>query len=205
MYSSTCLRSVRLQTGCEPLLQFGEIRVAGEPRELRAEALEVAKGEFVDDADEPVKFKKRVLQRRGGEKRLLEGEYGMLDRLADFVVGLVDVAEPVRFIDDHQIPGRLADVRLLGPRKLVGADHDAVALKRIQVSGADRLIECLGLQNGGGQEELVGKFLAPLLAQVCGADNQKAPFALSPFLGKQDAGFDRFSQPDLVGKDGPLG
>ena len=27
----------------------------------------------------------------------------------DLVGGLVDVAQPVRFVDDHQVPGRLPD------------------------------------------------------------------------------------------------
>jgi hypothetical protein len=185
----------------EPLLEFGKICIPGEPGKLRAKTLEVAKGEFVDDADEPVKFKKGVLQRCGREKRFLERENGLFYRLADLVVGLIYVAEPVRFIDDHQVPGRLANVRLPGAGELVRANHNAVALKGIQVPGADRLIECAGLKNGGGQEELVGEFLAPLLAEVRGTYYQEAVFALGPLLGEQDASLDRLSQADLIGED----
>ena len=56
-------------------------------------------------------------------------------------------------------------------------------------------------EDGRREEELVGKFLAPLLAQVRGHDHEKAPLALGPFLGEQQARFDRLSEPDFVGED----
>ena len=57
-----------LADGLQPLLQVREIGVVAEPREAGAEALQVAEGEVVDDADQAVEFQQRVLQRRGREQ-----------------------------------------------------------------------------------------------------------------------------------------
>ena len=185
----------------EPLLKFSKIRVPGEPGKLSAKALEVAKREIVDDADKSIELKKRILQRRGRQKRLLVWEYGLFDRLADLVGGFVDVAQAVRLIDDHQIPGGLPDIRFLGAGKLVGANNSAVAFKRVEVPCADRLIECAGLKDGGRQEELVGKFLTPLLAEIRRTYYQQTAFPLGPLLCEQDARFDCLPEADLVGKN----
>ena len=103
-YSSTCLRSVRLQIGRSRSLSPSKSAVAREPRELRAEALQVAEGELVDDADQAVELQERVLKRRRREQHLLKGRDGLLDGLA-ILLWLVDVPQPVRFVDDDQIPG----------------------------------------------------------------------------------------------------
>ncbi len=67
---------------------------------------------LVNDAHQPEEFEKRVLERRGGQKQLVERRKSTLDRIADFVCGLVDVSEPMGFINDGQVPCDLTDVWL---------------------------------------------------------------------------------------------
>ena len=70
------------------------------------------------------------------------------------------------FVDHHEVPAHEADLRSLGTRKLVGADDNVVALKRPDMTLADRIVVGLRLKNGTGQKELLQKFLVPLLAEI---------------------------------------
>ena len=72
----------------EPLLQLGEVGVVAEAGEARAVALQVAEGEVVDDADQPVQLQQRVLQRRRREQHLRERRDRLLDREAILLVVL---------------------------------------------------------------------------------------------------------------------
>ena len=118
----------------EPRLERLKHLLLAEIGELLAETLEVAEGVLVDEADEAEEFEQRVLQRRGGEQELVLVGERQLERVGDDVGRLVDVAQAVRFVDDHEVPRGVRDIGGLVPRELVGADDDGVALKRAKVS-----------------------------------------------------------------------
>ena len=126
--------------------------------------------------------------------------HGLLDGVGDVVRRFVDVSQTVGFVDDHQIPRDLANVGLLASGKLIRAKTQSRSGKWIEVAGADGLVEGPRLHDRGRQKKLVGKFLAPLFAQVGGQDHEKFAPSLSPLLSKQEAGFDRLPQPDFVGQ-----
>ena len=204
-YSKHLLAEGPLADWLEPFLQVVEVIVVAQPGEAGAVGLQVAEGEIVDDADQAVEFQERVLQRRGGQEHLAERGHALLDGVGNLVRGLVHVAEPVGFVDDHQIPACLADVRLHLPGEMVRTDNDGVLLERIEVAGPDGVVEGPGFQDGRWQEELVGQFLAPLLPQVGRHDDQDATLAFRPALVDQEPGLDGFPQPDFVGQDGAAG
>ena len=178
----------------EPLLQVLEVVVVAQPGEAGAVGLQVAEGKIVDDAHQAVEFQERVLQRRGGQEHLAERGHALLDGVGDLVRGLVHVAEPVGFVDDHQIPACLADVRLHLPDEMVRTDNDGVLLEGIEVAGPDGVVEGAGFQDDRRQEELVGQFLAPLLPQIGRHDDQDATLPFRPALVDQEPGLDGLSQ-----------
>ena len=120
----TCRRRVRWQTGFSRAFSVSKTCSLAEVGELLAEALEIAEDVLVDEADEAEQFEQRVLQRRGGEQELVVAGQRLLQRVGDDVRGLVDVAQPVRFVDDHRSHGTCCDVGRLVPGELVGADDD---------------------------------------------------------------------------------
>ena len=101
-------------------------------RELATKAPEIAEREFVNNTDKSVKLWSKL----GGYCRstsLWPVGNRRLDCVSDLVGGFVHVAEPMRFIDDHKIPRRLADVLALGRRELEGTENDSRLLKRVEV------------------------------------------------------------------------
>ena len=60
------------------------------------------------------------------------------------LVRLVYVAQSVRFVDHDEIPRRLPHIRFFGTRELVRTNDGGVALKRIQVPAAHRLVKRAG-------------------------------------------------------------
>ena len=84
---------------------------------------------LVNDADQAEEFEKRVLEWRSGQEQLVEWRKSTFDRISDFVCGLVDIAEPMRFVDNDKVPFRLLNVGLLRTRELVRADDDGLLLK----------------------------------------------------------------------------
>ena len=97
----------------------------------------------------------------------------------------------MRFVNDDQIPKRLAQVGLFGAGKLVGAEDDFWLIERIEVAAPDGLIERLGFKNGRRQKEFVAEFLAPLLPQICRTDDEQLTASFRPSLREQDnAGLD---------------
>ncbi len=82
-----------LAEGLQAFLQLGKIGVVAEARKAGAEALEVAEGKVVDDADQAVEFQKGVLKRRGREQHLGKRSHGLLDGDGDLVGVLVDVTQ----------------------------------------------------------------------------------------------------------------
>lgn len=85
--------------------------------------------------------------------------------------------------------------------RTVGTEDDRVLLERVQIAGADSLVETAALEDQRRQVELVVKLLAPLLAQVGGEDDQEAPLSLGPLLRQKKAGLNRFPQTHLVRQD----
>jgi hypothetical protein len=188
----------------EPLLQTRELSVAGEPREPRSEALKVAEGKIVDHTDQPVELQERVLKRRGREQHLRIGHHGVLDRKRDLAGRLVDVPEPVRLVDDDQVPRGLSKVGVLRAGELVRAENDRRLVEGVHAPASDSLVEGPALQDQGGQVKLVRQLLRPLLAQVRRDDHEQVALSLGPLLGEQQARFDRLPETDLVGEDSAL-
>ena len=75
------------------------------PGILFPEALQITEYSFVNKTDQSIQFKKRILQRCGREQQLMlhicEREF---ERVCNHVRRFVNVAEPVGFVHDHQIP-----------------------------------------------------------------------------------------------------
>ena len=122
-----------LAEGREAFLQLGEVGVVAQAREARAIALQVAEGEVVDDADQPVQLQQRVLQWRRGEQHLREWGDGLLDGERDLARSLVDIAQAMRFVDDDEIPRGLAQIGLFAARELVGAQDHGWLLKGLRL------------------------------------------------------------------------
>ncbi len=95
-----CAVANRLQTR----LESSENLVLSQVGELLTETLEIAEGVLVDDAGETEEFEQRILQRRGREKKLVAPLQRQLEGVRDDVRRLVNVAQSMRFIDDHQDP-----------------------------------------------------------------------------------------------------
>ena len=89
---------------------------------MGAEALGIAERIVIDEADKPIEFHERVLQRRRRQQHLGCVRKRALERLADTIVGPVDVAEPVGFVDHDEIPRN---------------DHEFVGIARGELKRAD--------------------------------------------------------------------
>src|SRR6516162_9340973 len=109
--------------------------------------------------------------------------------VADLVRGFVDIPKPMSLINDCEVPCNLSNVWFFRTGKLVGADDDLRAVKRVQVPLSNLLIECFGFQQHRGKEELVRKLLMPLFPQTRGDDDENLPLPFSPSLGQEDACF----------------
>src|SRR5438045_3423840 len=107
-------------------------------------------------------------------------------------------------INDCEVPCDLPDIRLFGASKLIGADNDLGAVKRVEVPLSNLLVEGLGFQQHGGQEELVRKLLMPLFPQTRGDDDENLPLAFSPPLGQENACLDCLAESDFVSEDRPF-
>lgn len=187
----------------EPLLQLSKVSI-GRSREACAKALDVAEREVIDDADESIQLEQRILKRRRSQQNFRTVVNRILHGNRDPAARLVDVAKPVGFIDDDEIPRCLLHVRFFAPHELIRANHDCLLLERVQVPGANSVIERAFLEDHGAQEELIGKLLAPLLAKIRRHDDQQPPLPLGPMLRQKKPGFDRLSESDLIREDGAL-
>jgi hypothetical protein len=130
---------------------------------------------------------------------------GVADAARDRAARLVDVAEAVGLVDDDEIPGDAGD--LGGPcgGEMVRADDDPpLGLERVGPALAAETVVKGGLEDEGGEGELVLEFLLPLLAEGGREDQQDAAAALGPTLRDDDGGLDGFAEPDLVGEDDAL-
>ena len=151
-----------LQPGLERL----EDLLLAEIRKLLAKALEITEGVLVDEAHEAEELQEGVLEGCSSQKELGCVGERPFERVGDDVCWLVHVAEPVGFVDHHQVPLGIGDVRSLAAGEMVGADDDLGRFEGAEVSLPDRGVVRLGFENPAGQEELLGDLLEPLLAQV---------------------------------------
>ena len=189
----------------QPRLECLKNLLLGQIGELLAKALEVAESVLVDDADEAEEFEQRVLQRRGREQKLVAFLQRQLERVGDDVGRLVDVAQPMGFVDDDEVPWRRSDIGRLAARKLIGADDDGVLhLERLKIPLFDCLVVGLRFQYPARQEELFGQFLMPLLAQIGRHDDENTPLPLRPSLRKDKTRLDGLAQANLVGQQRAL-
>ena len=97
----------------------------------------------------------------GGQQHLrVDVHQRLLQCLGDDVAGLVDIAQAVGFVQNHQIPFDGLDVIGLGLGELVRADDGACcALERVAAVLLAKGVVALGLQQNTLQVELVLQFL----------------------------------------------
>ncbi len=113
----------------------------------RTETFGVTEGVIINDADQAVQLHQRVLQRGRREQYFRPRRNCTAYRLSNLARCLVDIAKPMRFIDDNKIPFRAADIWIFGANELVGTQHDPRLLERIEVPGFHRSIEALRFEN----------------------------------------------------------
>ena len=108
------------------------------------------------------------------------------------------------FVDDDEVPRDGGDLGGLGAGELVRADDDLIVLEEGRRRRLPReFAVALRFDDDGGDEELLGEFLAPLLAERRGRDDEDAPLLLGPELARDDAGLDGLAKAHFVGEDGP--
>ena len=186
------------ETG-KTLTQF--VKACPAVHELLAEGSFVAEQVLVDQRRQAVQLHQRVLQRRGGEQQLFAALQRALERLPGAVAGAVRVAQLVRFVDDHHVPGHGTQLGFQFGGELVGHDHDRLADQPLQCGehvASGLLAQRNGIHHGGGHGELVVQLLRPLLAQARRADDQEPTAALSPVLANHQRGFDGLAQSNFV-------
>lgn len=87
---------------------------------------------------------------------------------------------------DETSPGTVSEWdTIIACRSLFSSRDDRVLLERVEVPGADRVVEASRLQDKGREEELVRQLLAPLPAKISRHDHQQAALAFGPALGEQ--------------------
>lgn len=101
----------------------------------------------IDHADKAVQLQQRVLQRRGCKQHLrVDVRQCLFQRLGDDVAGLVDIAQAVSFVQNHQLPFDGLDVIGLGLGELLRADDGACcALERVAAVLLAKGVLALGL------------------------------------------------------------
>ena len=79
------------------------------------------------------------------------------------------------------------------------------ARKGLGVPALLRKAKDLRVDDEGGEEEFVGEFGAPLLADSGWKDEEDAAMARGPELGEDDAAFDSFAEAGLISKERATG
>jgi hypothetical protein len=99
--------------------------------ELLPEAFQVAEGVLIDEAHQSEELQEGILQRgRRQQQFVLTGKRDF-QCIGDNVGRLVDIAQPMGFVDDHQIPGNCFDIIRLALGKMIGTDGDFMGLQRV--------------------------------------------------------------------------
>ena len=147
-----------------------------------------------------------LAQRRGRQQDFRRAGECFVKGFGAFVRSfLEDVAQPVGFVKDDQVPVDGFQIGAFVGGEFVGRNEDSVGIERIQPVGFFRLIVISGLDDFAGQGKLAGQFLLPLFAQRSWDNQQNAPLFFRPTLGDDQRGFDGFSQADFIGQDYALG
>ena len=144
----------RLQTVTEQMV----ILVGQYLAELALEAFQVAKHELINDGNKSIEFKDGVLQRCGCQQDLLALQQGFLDGVGNAVGGLIDIAQTMRLVNNHQVPCRVTEISGLGTSKLIRTNDNTLSVKRVQDACFYVLVKALLFQNAGWQEELIHHF-----------------------------------------------
>ncbi|OPZ67417.1 MAG: hypothetical protein BWY83_02619 [bacterium ADurb.Bin478] len=187
----------------EPVLQLAVIAL--QPGHLIAKGLQIAEEMLVDQRGQTKEFGQRILQRRGGEQYLAPAFQRPTDLLSHLVRGLKDVAQLVRLVDHHQVPGHGANLSALAAGEMDGGEQHLRLIKRIAETAQLRLAVRCRVEDHVGQVELFLQLQAPLLAQRGRTDDQQASLALCPELAQQKTRFDGFAQPHLIGQQHAFG
>ena len=105
----------------------------------------------------------------------------------------------MRFINHHEIPGRVCHVGRLLAGELVGAYHDFVLrLEWPKVPLPDGCVVGLRFEKLAGQEEFLRQFLMPLLAKRGRHDDKNASLPFSPLLRNHEARLNGLAETNFV-------
>ena len=72
----------------------------------------------------PKSSRREFCSGRRGEENFGEAGNGVFDGVGDAVGRLVNIPQPVRLVNDNQIPVHLTDVNVVGAGEVVGANDD---------------------------------------------------------------------------------
>src|SRR5262245_5483888 len=187
-----------LQTLLERIENFLVVKIA----ELLTETFEVAETVFVNKTHQAIKLKQGVLKWRSGEQNLGSLTEGLFQRVSNHTRLFVNVSQPVGLVNNHQVPHRRADIRLLTTRELVRTDDDDIfTIERPMISVFDGCVVRLGFKDVAGQKELFLQLLMPLLTQIGRSDDQYPLLPFRPLLGNDQTCLDGLPQSYLVGKN----
>ncbi|MCY1550620.1 hypothetical protein D9M68_868870 [compost metagenome] len=112
----------------------------------------------------------------------------------------VGVAQFVGLVDDDHIPRHGRQLVFHAGGEVDGHDADDVTVQRVVDAAFTKPVPGACIEHFGGQVELVGQFLRPLLAQGRRANHQQAAPALCPQLAQHQCSFNGFAQTHLVGQ-----
>ena len=204
-YSFTCRRSVRITTGASRALRSAALSSVSSPVAYWSrKASSLPEQRVVDERGQPEQLHQVVLERRGGEQQLRAAAQRAPERLAGAVVLAVGVPQPVRLVDDGDVPGDALHLARAHRGERVGADHDpagveGVGLEPVPLALADHVaVDHLGLE-----AELAAELLAPLRAQRGRDQDGRARLPLGGELGQHQPRLDGLAEPDLVGEQAP--
>src|SRR5262245_912066 len=97
-----------------------------EARKLFPKAGQIPEGVFIQHADESEELKVGGLKRRCREEQLVPSLESRVQDIFDDAGRFINVAQPMRFIDNHKVPGRRGNVAGPGSGELIRTDRDAV-------------------------------------------------------------------------------
>ena len=166
--------------------------------ELLTEALEVAKGVLVDKADQTEQLQQGVLQWRSRKQQLVLTGQRCLKCVGNDIRRLVDVAQPVRLVDNHEIPWHVCTSSALFLANWYEQMTISGLSNGLNSTLLNRRVVGFRFQQSARQEELLGQLLMPLFAKVGRRDYQDAPFALRPLLRQDKTRFDGFPEAYFV-------
>jgi hypothetical protein len=112
---------------------------------------------FAQHRDKAVKLHKRILKRCSCEEYLEEGARGITQLFSAGRRALLkNIAQPMRFIKDHQIPTAMSNIVGLDCGELVGGDHDlAFMLEGTRYTSLLGVVVELCVDDDGREGELV--------------------------------------------------